>query len=566
MVLLWSAMPAAAEKAKALSHLSREQLLAILENLPYATGIFDSEFRYTYYNPAGERMSGIPLAQALGKTPAEILPPAILDRMQPLLEEVRRTCQTVEAVLDFDFGHGTIYLQLAYVPILSEQGIFDGILGITEDVTREKLYEHRLVNQANHDALTGLANRYYLKDLVARQIADAHLLDNKFAFFFLDLDNFKNINDFYGHAFGDALLSELAKRLTSFTQIDLIARIGGDEFAIIQPDIKTSHCAEDFSSRLHKFLAQPFIINEQEITVSTSIGVAFFPEHGDNIDQLLKSSDVALYKAKTKGKGQTRIFNEELSASTDRRLSLEHELKNALGRGELSLAYQPIADLAGNRVIGAEALLRWKHPHMGQVGPDEFIPIAESGGMLPKIADFVLETALQTLRQISGGNDQFYMSVNLSPVQFQNRNLVKSLASTIKAAGAHPGMLQLEITESVFLDSALETVYILDGLHDLGVRLALDDFGTGYSSLNYLTRFPFHCLKIDKSFIQGIVNSRREYEIARAIIQMARALELDVVAEGIEAAAERDILKELGCKSYQGYILSKPVPLAEWRW
>jgi len=554
------------EEANSLASLSRELLLSVLEHLPYATGVFDAEFRYVYYNPAGERMSGIPLAEAIGRTAEQMVPPAVYDRMRPLLEEARDTLKTAERVVDLDFGQGIIFLQLVYVPLIDDAGRFSGILGITEDITREKVYENQLIAQANHDSLTGLANRLFLRRLVENEIFAARNGNHKFAFFFLDLDNFKNINDFYGHGFGDELLRNVADRITTVTERERVARIGGDEFTILKANLTSVRDAEEFATQIHRALSQPFVIDEQAITISTSIGVAFFPEHGTDLDQLMKNADVALYKAKKKGKGQSRVFNEELSTSTVRRLKLEHLLAGALTRGEFSLAYQPIASLKDGKVIGCEALLRWHHPELGSIGPDEFIPIAENGGMLPPIADFVLATALASLEKLAASRDDFYISVNLSPVHFQNRSLIKTIAIALERAQIAPRRLQLEITESVFLDSALETVYILDGLHALGVRLALDDFGTGYSSLNYLTRFPFHCLKIDKSFIQGIVTSSREREIARSIIQMARALELDVVAEGIEHEPEYAILKEFGCDSYQGYLLSRPVPLAEWRW
>ncbi len=559
-------MTLATEKAEALARLSREQLLLILEHLPYAMGVFDADLRYVYYNPAGEVLSGVPLSQGVGKTSHEILPPMVAQRVQPILEDVRANLATVHCVLDLDFGQGLMYMQLVFAPLLDTTGKFTGILGITEDVTKEKMYEQQLIGQANHDALTGLANRLLLRRLVEEETRAAQAENHKFAFLFLDRDNFKNINDFYGHAFGDELLRLVADRIGNIAEKDRVARIGGDEFAVLQARLASPRDAEEFAAKIHGALAQPFLIDEQEITISTSIGIAFFPDHGRDLDQLMKNADVALYKAKKKGKGQSRFFNEELNTSTVRRLKLEHLLSGALARGEFSLAYQPIANFKDNKVIGCEALLRWSHSELGNIGPDEFIPIAENGGMLPPIADFVLTTALASLEKLAASRADFYISVNLSPVHFQNRGLIKTIAAALEHAKIPPRRLQLEITESVFLDSALETVYILDGLHALGVRLALDDFGTGYSSLNYLTRFPFHCLKIDKSFIQGIVTTGREREVARAIIQMAKALELNVVAEGIEHQPEYEILSQFGCDGYQGYLLSRPVPLAEWRW
>jgi diguanylate cyclase (GGDEF)-like protein len=411
-----------------------------------------------------------------------------------------------------------------------------------------------------------LANRYKLGSLVELHAKEALAGGPRFAFVFLDLDNFKNINDFYGHTFGDELLRQVADRLRTVTEFECVARIGGDEFALLQPELHNARQAEEFADRIHAALGAPFVINDQQVSIMTSIGIAFFPEHGSSLDQLMKNADVALYKAKSKGKGKTRVFNQELSTSTVRRLKIEHDLNGALPRNELHVAYQPIANLSDNTIRGAEALVRWNHPELGSVGPAEFIPIAENGGMLAPIADFVLATALEDHARLAGDREHFYISVNLSPVHFQNRGLVGHIARAVEKAGLVTNKLQLEITESVFLDSALETVYILDGLHELGVRLALDDFGTGYSSLNYLARFPFHCLKMDKSFVQGILASRREKEIARAIINMATALDLEVVAEGVEVHGELEVLREFACKGYQGYLLGKPAPVSAWQW
>ena len=377
---------------------------------------------------------------------------------------------------------------------------------------------------------------------------------------FMDLDNFKNVNDGLGHSVGDKLLIEVSKRLKeALREEDLVARLGGDEFIIILPKTDVNGAAI-LAQKLVDKIAQPFQIGLYKLSCTPSIGIAIYPDDGNETEVLSKNADAAMYKVKQFSKNGFMFFTPEMQAKSKRNLELTTALRTALQSNELHLVYQPQISLKGNKVIGAEALLRWENNDFGFISPAEFIPIAEETGLINEIGLWVLETAISDMKQLcSWVVDGFQMSVNLSVVQFRNRNLVSDVESLLNKYDLPASRLTLELTEAVAMNEPEVGIATMDELHKLGVSIAIDDFGTGYSSLSYLKRFRVHKLKIDKSFVDDIEHDAEDKAIVAAIISMAKSLDLQAIAEGAETQGQIDILTEQGCDQVQGYYFSKPL-------
>jgi diguanylate cyclase (GGDEF)-like protein len=375
---------------------------------------------------------------------------------------------------------------------------------------------------------------------------------------YLDLDHFKTINDTLGHAIGDGLLKEVASRLLAATrQSDTVARLGGDEFAIVLSDVATSDEAEHLTERLLKGLQAPCEVQGARLAIRASIGVALAPRDGSDIDALLNHADLALYAAKSAGRGEFRLFVPHMAALTRRRLLIEQALRGALERGELSLAYQPQVDLTDWRVTGFEALLRWHHAELGDVPPDEFVPVAEEAGLIQDFGRWALQ---QACREAQRWPAELSVSVNVSAVQAMSPDLCQVALDALHDSGLAPHRLELEITETTFINEAEVTMSNLRALHDAGMRIALDDFGIGYSSLAYLRRFPFDTLKIDRSFVRDLRHQRDLRAIVRMIVALATTLNMRTVAEGVEEPAEVEVLGRYGCHMVQGYLVARPMP------
>jgi len=416
--------------------------------------------------------------------------------------------------------------------------------------------ERQIAHMAFHDALTGLANRSLLREqlTLALQQADG----DDFALFCLDLDNFKAVNDTLGHPTGDALLCEAAARLSAVVPSGFVARLGGDEFAIISRDPARSPAkvARDIISAV----SEPFAVNGHRIVIGTSIGIALAPQDGDSPTDLLKNADLALYRAKNDGKNGFRFFEAAMDAEAQARRAMEIDLHDALRGGQLELYFQPLFGLAQNRVTAFEALLRWNHPVRGFVSPADFIPLAEETGLIIPIGEWVLHEAC---RVAATWPDHIRVAVNVSPIQFRSSALSRIVLQALTINGLAPNRLELEITESLFIDNVEATLASLHSLRKLGVRVALDDFGTGYSSLSYLRSFPFDKIKIDRSFIVDLLQHDGATAMIRAITSLAEALGMETTAEGVENIDQLDILREQGCNQIQGYYFSKPLPVAE---
>lgn len=421
--------------------------------------------------------------------------------------------------------------------------------------------EARIITMARRDALTGLANRMVFGERLEE--AAARLEDGSgagFATLCLDLDRFKEVNDTLGHPVGDGLLRSVAERLQScLRETDLVARLGGDEFAIVQAGTHARRDASALAKRLIAAFQQPFLLDGHTVTVGLSIGISLAPEHGTSPEKLLKSADLALYRAKATGRGCWSFFEEEMDLELRKRRAMESDLRTAVGNGEFELVFQPIVKLDRQRIATCEALLRWRHPERGYVSPAEFIPLAEETGSICEIGEWVLRKACSEAAKWPGG---IGVAVNVSAVQFKNAAVVRAVMEALTASGLPAHRLELEITESVLLNDSVTTLATLHTLKRLGVRVAMDDFGTGFSSLSYLQSFPFDKIKIDQSFVRNLGETGNARLIVRSVVGLGRSLGITTTAEGIETEAQLEQLRLEGCEEGQGYLFSRPVPSA----
>ncbi|MBR1133925.1 bifunctional diguanylate cyclase/phosphodiesterase [Bradyrhizobium iriomotense] len=446
------------------------------------------------------------------------------------------------------------------IEIKNQPGAAGGWLATHDDVTERIRANERIAHMAHYDALTDLPNRVLMRSHLERRVAELGQ-GKPFAILYIDVDEFKGVNDSLGHEVGDELLRQVANRLRACVSgNDLVARLGGDEFAIVKAGTCDHAELTALADTILKTLRAPVNCKGQEIPTDASIGIAIAPEHGDNLDDLLKRADLAMYAAKSEGRGTFRVFVPEYDAKARQRRQLELDLRQALPRGEFEVHYQPLVDLAANVVTGCEALLRWRHPERGMVSPADFIPVAEDTGLIGEIGEWVLRQACLEAASWPGN---IHIAVNVSPVQFRSRSLALKVAAALAESGLAPGRLELEITETVLIRDDEEALTILQQLRELGVRIALDDFGTGYSSLSYLHRFPFDKIKIDRSFISDIGEPEDSSPIVQAVVHMAAARRMATTAEGVETEAQREVLRQLGCSQMQGWLFSPAVPAAK---
>ncbi|MBI3480350.1 MAG: EAL domain-containing protein [Nitrosomonadales bacterium] len=460
---------------------------------------------------------------------------------------------------------GSLYPEgLSINQVKDADGATTEYIGILNDITQRKQAEQHIQKLANFDMLTGLPNRLLLDDRVGQAIGAAQRDHTRLAVLFLDLDHFKNINDTLGHRFGDALLIEVGQRLkSSVRDMDTVSRLGGDEFVVVLQDIEADGVAH-IATKLLTSVSQPYHIEQHELVVTPSIGIAIYPDDGEDFDTLYQHADVAMYRAKHDGRNNFRFFTQEMQAHSARTLQLDNALRHALKRNQLQLHYQPQLAAGDGRVIGIEALLRWQHPTLGMVSPAEFIPIAESSGQIVAIGEWVLRTAVHQLKAwLDSGLPPMIMAVNISAVQFRHPDLPGLVTRILDEAQLPPQYLELELTEGVAMHDPQGAIAMMDNLHARGVRMSIDDFGTGYSSLSYLKKFKIYKLKIDQSFVRDLSADADDSAIIIAIIQMARSLGFQTIAEGVETESQLAFLREQGCDEVQGYHFSKPLPVEQ---
>jgi diguanylate cyclase (GGDEF)-like protein len=427
------------------------------------------------------------------------------------------------------------------------------------DISERKEAAERIAHLAFHDSLTGLPNRSVFVDHLARTVARADESADPVAVLCVDLDGFKAVNDIYGHPAGDALLIAAAQRLRAAVRgHELVARLGGDEFAVVQAGGEQPGHAGLLAQRVVEALAEPFAIGSDTVRISASVGVALFPADPAAPESLVKNADMALYRAKADGRGTARCYEAAMDEALRRRRQLEADLRQAIGRGELSVHYQPLADLGSGSILGFEALLRWTHSSLGAIGPATFIPLAEESGFILKLGEWVLREACG---EAARWTPALKLSVNLSPVQFTQGDLAAEVEAILAETGLDPTRLELEVTEGLLIKDAEKAIVILERLKALGVQISMDDFGTGYSSLSYFRMFPFDKVKIDQSFIRDMIDNPQARAIIRSVIGLGRGLGMPVVAEGVETAEQLDALRAEGCDQVQGYWISRPGPI-----
>jgi diguanylate cyclase (GGDEF)-like protein/PAS domain S-box-containing protein len=440
-------------------------------------------------------------------------------------------------------------------------GVVNLYEGTIEDITERKVAEERVQFLAYYDALTGLPNRILLQDRINTALASARRRKERVAVLFLDLDRFKIINDSLGHSTGDLLLQEVASRLKGWArEQDTVARVGGDEFVVLLTSMGQESDAAVAAQRIIRVLSVEYSIRGQSLSITTSIGISVFPHNGIDGETLIKHADTAMYCAKQKGPNNVQFFTEDLNSQMVERLAIENGLRLALDRQEFFLVYQPQMDIATGRVVGYEALIRWKHPVLGLVPPDKFIRIAENSGLIVPIGEWVLRTACSQVRRWQNeGLPAVRIAVNVSAVQFRQDGFRDLIRDVLRETGLAPECLELELTESLLLTNADVVFSVLQELNEMGLSLAIDDFGTGYSSLSYLKQFRVNKLKIDRSFIRDIAEHSDDAAITTAIISMAKSLNLKVIAEGVETEEQMSFLRVHQCDEIQGYYFSKPL-------
>ena len=547
-------------------HMSRkdEQLLqTVLNNMSQGVLMFDSETRLIFCN---ERYI------ELYELSSDVVKPGCLlrDLLQHRIEQGSFSGDADEYVAKLSAGiaEGKTFNHIVNLPdgrafsVVNKPVPGGGWLATHEDVTERQRSEERIAHMARHDALTDLPNRVLLLEQLNHEIKRVKR-GECLAVLCLDLDQFKSVNDALGHHIGDELLKLVGERLRGCTrELDIVARMGGDEFAIIMTQMAQATDAAVLSKRIRNSVIKPYQIDGHQIVTDISIGISVAPMDAVESHELLRNADMALYDAKDDGRGTFRFFEPEMNTRMKVRRELEMDLRQALATEQFELHYQPLVTLETNEVNGFEALLRWKHPTRGLIPPAEFIPIAEETGLIVPLGDWVLKTACD---EAVDWPEHIKVAVNLSPAQLNCRNLISMVMSALNESGMPANKLQLEITETVLLQNTFTTLATLHELRKMGVQIALDDFGTGYSSLSYLRSFPFDKIKIDRSFIQDLSNGAEPLAIVNAVAGLAKCLNMTSTAEGVETQQQMDVLQAIGCTEMQGYLFSHARPANEIR-
>lgn len=537
------------------------------EQSPASIIITDNQGNIEYVNPKFEEVTGYKAHEVLGKNPR------LLKSDYTTPTEYQMLWKTITAGHEWrgEFHNkkknGEYFWESASIsPMKNYEGEITHFVAVKEDITARKENEERLNHQANYDPLTHLPNRFLVFDRLQQAIMQANRNHKRIAVMFLDLDHFKNINDTLGHEIGDQLLIHTAQRLQScLRKSDTVARLGGDEFLIILPDLEDYQQSETIAQKILTILEPPFELATEEIFVSTSIGITIYPDDGTDTDILLRNADTAMYGAKHEGRNGFKFFTSEMNDVAQKRRKIENHLRYALKRNELYVVYQPLIEVASGKVVGAEALMRWYNLDLGQVPPDQFIPIAEETGIINEIGAWILAQACQEATKWQQTNDEIWVAINLSPRQFREANFVEIITQTLVNSGIPTHCLELEITERLLVEDIPGAKDMIAQLSQRSIRLSLDDFGTGYSSLSYLKKFPFDILKIDRSFIADVPQDADDVSLVKTIIAMAHGLNLKVIAEGVETQEQFEFLAQQGCDFAQGYWLSKPLLSADFQ-
>ncbi|MEW8692036.1 MAG: EAL domain-containing protein [Candidatus Thiodiazotropha endolucinida] len=530
-------------------------------------GVYDWNLQSNeiYYSPRWKRMLGYEDHELPDEfsTWESLVDEKDRDRSWEMLNDYingRRDNFHIEFKMRHKDGHWVDILSRAFL-VRDAQGNAIRTVGTHVDISEKKRQEAHILRQAHYDGLTGLPNRFLAMDRLAQLLKEASRDVSKVAILFLDLDGFKRVNDTLGHETGDRLLVQAAERLQSVVREgDSVCRLGGDEFVVLLRNLGELTDARTVASSLISQFRHPFSLDERELVVTTSIGIAVYPSDGITPTELLRNADTAMYHSKEQGRNTFNFFTTEMNLNVSRMLEVEEQLHGAQERHEFSVVYQPVVELQSNRVVAAEALLRWNNPVLGTVSPDEFIPIAEQTGVILGIGRYVLQQAVENaLRWREMLDHEFKIAINLSPRQFRDTTLVDYINDLLECNGLKANALVLEVTEGVLMSGQQDIEHALSRLHNNGISLAMDDFGTGYSSLNYLRKYPFDVLKVDRSFVNDLTVDPADCELVNASILMAHGLGLEVVAEGVETEDQLSQLRDMQCEYAQGYLFSRPI-------
>jgi len=542
---------------------------ALLDAIPDLMFRISGEGIFLEYKGKSDINLIVPPKEFLGKRLDEVMPQDVAGKA---MHYVRRVLQTGDIQL-FEYQLMMNNTAYHYEARLVACGA-DEVLAIVRDITDRKKTESEIIRLAYYDSLTGLPNRVFFRDRLGQATARSNRYKRKLSVMFLDIDYFKRINDTLGHNIGDLLLQSVAERLMNFlrktdsisrqeseARQPTVARMGGDEFTVLITDFSNTHDLSQIAQRICNVLSQPFIIGSHEIFITVSIGMTVCPIDSDDVDTLLKNADTAMYHAKDKGRNNYQFYTESMNAAAIERFIMTNQLRKALNSNEFQLYYQPQLDAYSGIIIGVEALVRWVHPEMGLLLPESFIPIAEETSLIVPIGEWILQTACAQNKIWQSLNlSPTRVTVNISSIQFMQKNFVETVKRILIETGLDPRYLELELTESLIMEHAEATITNLAELKALGLQLSIDDFGTGYSSLSYLKRFPINTLKIDKSFVKDVDKDPDSAAIVKAIIAMAHNLNLAVIAEGVETEQQLAFLREYGCDQIQGYLFCQPLP------
>ncbi|MDR5171110.1 EAL domain-containing protein [Methylobacillus flagellatus] len=537
----------------------------------------DDSGRFTFINHRVETLLGYRRESLIGKHYTEIIYSDDFDRASYAFNErrtgnratrnieLRLKCKDRETeVRHFEINFITVVLNATgtYAGTHESGTPFSGTYGVARDISDRKKVEEVITRQAYHDTLTGLPNRALFKDRLNVALNHAKRNQQQLAIMFLDLDRFKWVNDTLGHFYGDELLKHVAQRLSGCLRAqDTLARMGGDEFTLLLHDLQQPDDASLVAAKIVEELKRPFLLDEREIFISSSIGIALYPDHGDSIETLIKSADIAMYHVKWRGKNGYQYYEASMNAMFHKKLSMENELRRAIEKKQIILHYQPQVDVETRKIIGLEALARWHHPELGIISPTEFIPLAEETGLIFSLSEMLLAEACQQMQSWEeAGLLSFRLAINISPQLVEEENFVAKTLNYIQAQHLKPEFFEIEITENLLVRDLENTVAKLKALGKQGIKIALDDFGTCYSSLSYLRQFPIHNIKIDKSFVGDINTHNESVPIITAISGIAKGFKLDLIAEGVETLQQMRTLHRMGCSKMQGYLFSKPLP------
>lgn len=539
--------------------------MTLVESLPLTISRYDLNHKCIFMNSYSERISGVPMQYMLGKTPSEFWH---LHQLSVSAEETETKMAQVIATGEpcaFElYNHTenkTFALLVQLLPEFDAEKKVTGVMMLGNDISEVSEYRAQLEYMAYHDALTSLPNRAMFNKRIVSAINIAKSQQHLLGILMIDLDHFKSINDTLGHVIGDALLVDVAARILNTLRVgDSVARLGGDEFAILIQDVNKPEDLAVLASKILQMLALPFYVSEQELHVTASIGIAVYPQDTEQVNDLLKYADVAMYAAKKLGRNNYQFFVKELTQRMSQRLQMQTELMHAIEKNEFYLKYQPLVQLGTGEIIGVEALLRWKNTLLGELSPSEFIPLAEELGVITEIGRWAMMQAFNDAVKVNALRKKpLTFAVNLSARQFLRYDIFAMIEYCLSLTGCQPDWVTLEITESLLLNDSASVLDILYKLVDLGVKIAIDDFGTGYSSLSYLNKFPISEVKIDRSFVNDITTHEDHAKLVKAVIDMTISLGKELIAEGVETQEQADLLKNWGCNIGQGYLFSKPL-------